>query len=379
MNTSDLRLTNIRLLTTHDVGDALQIGETFLCFSPSAKHSEHYEYSKSLFAALSLQLIYSGYAELKDVLVFADRLMRMPGLHMPDHFTILQKTTAVTSHWLNRFSNKAHDPQVIFQCLTHWVTSIKRYEQECEQEPQADDTDHKHPAFNKILQLATARKNVLLVGPAGTGKTHAARQVAARLGLDFASVSVTAGMSVSQLTGWLMPTGYLESDFVRLYENGGVFLLDEMDAADANTLTVINQAIANGSFNIAQRTGNSQIQKHRDFVCIAAANTFGTGGDMIYAGREQLDAATLDRFMTVFIDYDRHFEFKRCDPEVLAFTGAVRSAISQLKLRRVMSTRKAIDFSDMMRGPSRWTLADCKECYFTGWSADEKAKISTHI
>lgn len=238
--------------------------------------------------------------------------------------------------------------------------------------------DHKHPAFAKVLQLAAARKNALLVGPAGSGKTTIAYQVAQELGLEFASISVTAGMSVSQLTGWLMPTGYLESDFVRLYENGGVFLLDEMDAADANTLTIINQALSAAGFHVAQRTGKTAVTKHKDFICIAAANTFGTGADMIYAGREQLDAATLDRFMNVFVGYDTKLEVARCDPQVLVFAHSVREAILQLKLRRVMSTRKIIDLSDMLRGASKWTLPECKESYFTGWTLDERNKLTNY-
>lgn len=372
MNT-DLNLTSIRLLTINDVNDALQIADDFLSFTPK---SENHEYSKNLFAILSLQLIYNGYAEIPDVINFAKNLGKMEDNAT---FDLYGKGTAATSWKFKQFNNSTtHTPELIFACYKTWAIAFENLEQQRKAEQEAEQGEHRHPAFKKIHDLAAARKNILLVGPAGTGKTHVACQVAQHLGLDFASVSVTAGMSVSQLTGWLMPTGYLESDFVRLYENGGVFLLDEMDAADANTLTVINQAIANDSFNIAQRTSNSKIKKHPDFVCIAAANTFGTGGDMIYAGREQLDAATLDRFMTVFIDYDKQFEKKRCHPEILEFVHATRSAINTLKLRRVMSTRKAIDFSDMVQA-AKWTLADCKACYFTGWTPDELAKVNAHI
>lgn len=381
---TELNLTDIRLLSPRDIGDAKDLAARFLAFNPDAASSDIFEYSLHLFAVSALQLIAAGYAEVPDVLVFAHDLAQLPALRISDHFTTGNKSATAAAE-IDAFVSVIHqDPAaVVMRCHAQWQVALLNYlnpERTPEQPEQAGTTvDHKHPAFSKMLQLASARKNVLLVGPAGTGKTHAAQQVADVLGLEFASISVTAGMSVSQLTGWLMPGGYLESDFVRLYENGGVFLLDEMDAADANTLTVINQALANRFFNIAQRTGATKIVKHPDFICIAAANTFGTGGDMIYAGREQLDAATLDRFMTVFVDYDRHFEAKRCDPEVLRFTHAVRQGIATLKLRRVMSTRKALDMSDMVRGASRWTLTDCKECYFTGWSADEKARIAHHI
>jgi hypothetical protein len=40
------------------------------------------------------------------------------------------------------------------------------------------------------------------------------------------------------------------------------------------------------------------------FVCIAAANTFGTGADRQYVGRNQLDESTLDRFRIGQIELD---------------------------------------------------------------------------
>jgi hypothetical protein len=51
-------------------------------------------------------------------------------------------------------------------------------------------------------------------------------------------------------------------------------------------------------------------------VC-AAANTYGTGADALYVGRNQLDAATLDRFYVVEMDYDRKLEAKLAPEEVV--------------------------------------------------------------
>src|SRR5262249_59731426 len=99
--------------------------------------------------------------------------------------------------------------------------------------PEPKMPDKAHACFGWVLKLTTARKNVLLIGPAGSGKTHLASQVARALGLAFAHISCSAGMSEGQLLGRLVPTGdartfeYLRSDFVRLYEEGGVFLFDE--------------------------------------------------------------------------------------------------------------------------------------------------------
>ena len=118
-----------------------------------------------------------------------------------------------------------------------------------------------HKIFPKLLKMATAPNvNVALVGAAGCGKTHIASQIAKALEMDFTSISMTAGTSEGQLTGWLLPVEengrftFVASKFLELYERGNaVILLDEMDASDANMLLIANQALANGGFYCATR------------------------------------------------------------------------------------------------------------------------------
>lgn len=240
---------------------------------------------------------------------------------------------------------------------------------------------HVRTEFQEVLTAAMCGLNILLVGPAGCGKTHLAHQVAEALGRSFASISCTAGMSESALMGWMLPSeggafDYTPSDFVTMYENGGVFLFDEIDAADPNTLLFVNQALANGSFYLPQRKGNSKVTRHPDFVCLAAANTFGTGANMTYAGRERLDEATLDRFRagTVMLDYDTRFEKSVVDSDVLSWGHKVRSKIAESRLSRVMSTRFLLDATKLKKAGR--TLQQIQDTYFVGWKTDEKAKVA---
>lgn len=241
---------------------------------------------------------------------------------------------------------------------------------------------HVHQAFEKTLKLASIRQNVLLVGPAGCGKTALAAQVAQALGLSFSFVSCSGGMSENQLTGWLLPIeaggafGYVSARFVDAFENGGVFLLDEIDAADENVLLAVNAALANGKLTIPQRHTKPLALRHPDFVCIAAANTFGHGGDLTYSGRNRLDGATLDRFRAgiVKMDYDPELEKLLVDTAVLAWALPIREQIKSFKLKRVMSTRALLDFTRQKQmlgfGPSDW-----EESYFADWTRDELVKI----
>lgn len=64
---------------------------------------------------------------------------------------------------------------------------------------------------------------MLLIGPAGCGKTTLAQQIADGLGLRFGMISLAAGISESALVGRFV---YVPASFVDFYENGGLFLLD---------------------------------------------------------------------------------------------------------------------------------------------------------
>ncbi len=239
-----------------------------------------------------------------------------------------------------------------------------------------------HKAFDRVLKLAQVRHNTMLVGPSGCGKTHLAEQVAKGLDLPFYSVSCSIGMSESQLTGWLLPIGdsgrfvYVPATFVKAYEEGGVFLLDEMDRSDANVLLVLNQALANGRFFIPQRHENPLVKRHKDFVLIAAANTFGHGADMVYAGAEKLDGATLDRFRSgiVHMDYDADLERELIDKSVLKWGLPIRQKINDCKLRRVMSTRVMRDFTEQKQAHG-WGVKEWEQSYFADWTRDERAKV----
>lgn len=240
--------------------------------------------------------------------------------------------------------------------------------------------ENTHKELQTVLDRLKATKNIMLVGEAGCGKTFLAAQVAEALSLDFSSISCTSDMSSSALTGWLLPAEggkfeYAESDFIRIYENGGVFLLDEMDAADPAILLIINQALANGRITVPQRKGNTTVKRHENFICFAACNTFGRGGNLSYSGRERLDESTLDRFRSGLVEmhYDNELEAKLIDPEVLAWGLAIRKKLEETKLKRIMSTRFLIDATNLKENAG-YSMKDISDLYFVGWKQDEKNK-----
>ena len=158
-----------------------------------------------------------------------------------------------------------------------------------------------HIRFEPLLRICQLRLHTYLVGPMGSGKTSAASFAAHALGLEYAQKSVGLQTTEMDLLGYRDQAGtYQTTDLRRLYQNGGVFMLDEIDAGNPQVLVVLNSLLANGECSFP----DGMVKKHKDFVLLAGANTYGLGGDRQYVGRCQLDAATLDRFVYMKWCYD---------------------------------------------------------------------------
>jgi MoxR-like ATPase len=149
-----------------------------------------------------------------------------------------------------------------------------------------------HPLLDTLITSLGAGLHVWIAGPSGSGKTHGAMQAAKALGLDFEAHG--AMTMAHELTGFVDAGGkYHETPFVRAFRNGGLVLLDEIDAGSNEALLALNAALANGFMSLPS---GEVIEAHPDFRCIGAANTFGNGATAEYVGRVRLDAAFLQRF-----------------------------------------------------------------------------------
>ena len=193
-----------------------------------------------------------------------------------------------------------------------------------------------HEKFEDVLKLVSADIPVFLTGPAGSGKNVICKQVSESLGKEFYFSNAVS--QEYKLTGFIDANGkYHETQFYKAFVNGGIFMLDEIDASTPEVLVILNAAIANRYFDFP--TG--RVTAHEDFRIVAAGNTFGTGADIEYTGRYQLDAASLDRFAIVEIGYSPAIE-EACsdgDHDLVQFIRAFRKAIETAKIKFVVSYR----------------------------------------
>ncbi len=156
-----------------------------------------------------------------------------------------------------------------------------------------------HSCFERVLRYVANGINVMLVGPAGSGKTTLARQVAESLGRPFFFSG--AILQKYELTGFMDATGnYVSSNLRKAYEQGGIFLWDELDSSAPDAVVAFNALLENGHADFPDKVVN----RAPGFGAIAACNTYGKGADRVYVGRTQLDGSTIDRFAVIDMDYD---------------------------------------------------------------------------
>lgn len=164
-----------------------------------------------------------------------------------------------------------------------------------------------HGVAEYVARLVKADIPVLLTGPAGTGKSSAAKYAAEAAGLTYREVNL-AGAMASAIKGKDRLKEFIESQFTIAYRDGGVLCIEEIDAAHPTVLTAINNAIAGDEFwNDAD---GKSYKRHPNFRLIATANTMLTGATKQFNGRSAIDGATRDRFRmgTVYTPLDEVLE-----------------------------------------------------------------------
>ena len=220
-----------------------------------------------------------------------------------------------------------------------------------------------HRQLGDVIMALGAGEHVLMVGPAGTGKSTIAEQAAEALSLRSFSISLSPQTPASQLLGYMQATGdYVCTLFREAYENGGVFHFDEMDNAHPSVLAVINSALANGHMAFPDQ----MVKRHDDFRCVASANTYGRGATRAYVGRQAIDGATLDRFTVLTIEIDDALEKALCYATGLDISKAgraltavrdYRNVASDLGLNVIISPRASVGMCRLLRAGMSWNDA----------------------
>ena len=229
-----------------------------------------------------------------------------------------------------------------------------------------------HHETEWLIKALKKPRNIFLSGPAGSGKTTCAEKVAEALGLSFHPISVGPETMKSDLLGFIDGNGNYHTTQIReAFEKGGLLLLDEIDAGNGASITILNALLANGYCSFP----DGVVKRHPNFRCVAAANTFGRGSDRLYVGRNQLDAATLDRFVVRAFDYDETLERQLAgNDKWVDRVLEIRHKAEELKLRVVVSPRASIVGASMLE--DGFSQSDVEEALIFKYDKEFKRKIN---
>lgn len=235
------------------------------------------------------------------------------------------------------------------------------------------DITSAHATLPLLVKAASLRRPLMMVGPAGSGKTTAGGQLAQVYGIPFYANSNSPMDTRTLAFGYMDGGGTYRPGY--LYEpmkNGGVLLDDEVDASNPAVMVSKNSAIEN---RFAYFPNGEKVVAHKDFIYIGSANTFGRGADRMYVGRTQLDAATLNRFVFIEWDYDEDLERAvSCNPKWTEWVQKVRKVVFDHKMRYVVSPRQSIVGGELLAAgiPERDVR---KMTVFPGWPQEDCDKV----
>ena len=142
---------------------------------------------------------------------------------------------------------------------------------------------------------------LMLVADAGAGKTQISIEYASQKDTDYILQQGHAQLTVDDLLGYKSITDgtYFPSLLRDAVENGKIFILDEIDACNPNTLLALN-SLKNKRFQFPDKI----VDIHPNFRLIATANTLEYSD--VYNGRSKLDKATITRFKIIKCDLEPH-------------------------------------------------------------------------
>ena len=277
----------------------------------------------------------------------------------------------------------------------------RREEEQRKKQEEENAKNNRHQNLDEIIRRLKCLGKAFLVGPAGTGKSTLAMLACKELfdidgGIEdvvksgkFAQISFSPDTVSADMLGFTDVNGvFHETEIVRVFRDGGLILFDEMDDADASLLVKLNTMLANRVIP----TPDGVVTQHPKAYIVGTANTYGTGGNSMYVGRNRLDAATLDRWKmsTVLVDYDTKMERAIClreldgqenrikmTDEITTAAKSLRESIGSNKWKQICSTRFVIDCVKMMK--AGYKINQCVDTFLLSWDDNSKRLAKSNV
>ena len=205
----------------------------------------------------------------------------------------------------------------------------------------------------QVRACLRAKKNVLIEGPVGVGKTHLALSVSEGLKRPVFRVDGDNRYSEQKLTGWFDPPTVIKKGFsldsfmagplVEAMRKGGVLFMNELNRLPEGVQNVLLPAIDERMITVP-RLG--EIRASPDFLVIATQNP------KEFVATSHLSEALLDRFELVVLDYQTEDEEVSIVSDRLRSQGELQEDVELLPLAAVKLARLTRGHERIRRGAS---------------------------
>ena len=149
-------------------------------------------------------------------------------------------------------------------------------------------------SFEVLDKAYEAGLFVLIIGPKGTGKTTLVREFATKKDVKLESINFSLRTRESHLVGSKSlengAIGFDEGILVKSMREGGMLYLDEINAAEADVLLRLDEALDDRRQIVLKESGGELIKANSDWFVVATINP------LTHVGTKELPPQILSRF-----------------------------------------------------------------------------------
>lgn len=207
------------------------------------------------------------------------------------------------------------------------------------------------------------KKNTIITGPTGTGKTEMISKIAEKLGVNVYIYDMGAMQDpISSMLGThrIVDGGskFDYADFVERVQQPGIIVLDELNRAPQMAMNILFPCLDSRRelrVDVAGGSDKRVVKVHPDCVFIATANV---GAE--YAGTQDIDKALFNRFMPLMVNYmpfkaefnllKNKFELEeKTIMSLVTFANSMRTQAKLGNIENSMSTREILEIADLIQ------------------------------
>ena len=216
------------------------------------------------------------------------------------------------------------------------------------------------------------RPSIAIVGPAGNGKTSTAEMALQANDINYYIMNCTDRTEVSDLIGGdkIRAGGeeFVEGIVLKAFREGKGVILDEADALDPRVMMSLQTALLDpgpdGTSRFIALPSGEKVYPADKCPILMTLNTFGTGANRQYNGRNKLDSASIDRLTVISTGFENETAILKgrgydsmLASRIVGWAQQIRIKIDEAGLPLILSPRTMLKIAQCVK-QAGWELEE---------------------